>query len=107
MFFVTEDERKVAVLDNAFEADILQQVLQDNEIPALIQSNESLAYGELFQSQRGWGAVFADLQYHEQIRAFLDEIRKGAALPDDFDDNSGDNSDGASEDASDNAERSE
>jgi hypothetical protein len=107
MLFVKEDERKVAVLDNAFEADILRQVLQDNEIPALIQSNESLAYGDLFQSQRGWGAVFADEEYHERILAFLDEIRKGAALPDDFQGDIQDNLGEASGAASDNAERTE
>ncbi len=80
MFFVTPNKHRVDYLENAFEADILRQVLDDCQIPALIQANDSNAYGELFQSQQGWGAVYADEQYHQQIRRFLQEIRQTPSL---------------------------
>ncbi len=76
---VKPNEERAAYLDNSFEADLLRQALQQEGIPALIQSNESNAYGELFQSQQGWGAVYADLAQHEKIRALLKEIRAAAA----------------------------
>lgn len=79
---VKEDGRKAAVLDNPFEADILRQVLAAEGIPARIESYESLAYGELFQAQRGWGAVFAEPELHRRIRELLREIRRGATLDD-------------------------
>lgn len=81
MFFVTPNKQRVDYLENAFEADVLRQVLADNQIPALIQANDSNAYGELFQSQQGWGAVYADEQYHQQIRQLLQEIRQTPPLP--------------------------
>lgn len=74
---VREDPRKAAVLDNAFEADILRQVLAAEGIAVRIESYESLAYGELFQAQRGWGAVFAEPECHKRIRELLQEIRSG------------------------------
>lgn len=77
---IPPNKERAAYLDNAFEADILRQVLADEQIPALIQSNESLAYGELFQSQQGWGAVYAEPAYHERIKRLLAEVR-AAALP--------------------------
>ncbi len=80
---VRENGRKAAVLDNPFEADILRQVLAAEGIVARIESYESLAYGELFQAQRGWGAVFADAEQHGRIRELLQEIRQGATLDDD------------------------
>ncbi len=76
MFFVTPNKQRVDYLENSFEADILRQVLDDYQIPALIRANDSNAYGELFQSQQGWGAVYADEQYHQQIRRLLQEIRQ-------------------------------
>lgn len=77
---IPPNKERAAYLDNAFEADILRQVLADEQIPAHIQSNESLAYGELFQSQQGWGAVFAEPEYHEAIRRLLAEIRAAQPL---------------------------
>lgn len=76
---VKPNEERAAYLDNSFEADLLRQALQQEGIPALIQSNESNAYGELFQSQQGWGAVYADRAQHEKICAILQEIRAAAA----------------------------
>ncbi|HIU10822.1 MAG TPA: DUF2007 domain-containing protein [Candidatus Avidehalobacter gallistercoris] len=76
---VKPNKERVAYLDNSFEADLLRQALQQEGIPALIQSNESNAYGDLFQSQHGWGAVYADLAQHEKIQALLQEIRSAAA----------------------------
>ncbi len=76
---VPPDKERAAYLDNAFEADILRQVLADEQLPAVIRSNDSLAYGELFQSQQGWGAVYAAPKYHAAIQALLAEVR--AAVP--------------------------
>lgn len=77
---VPPNKERAAYLENAFEADVLRQVLADEGIPALIQTNESNAYGELFQSQQGWGAVYAAPAYHAQIQRLLAEVR-AAALP--------------------------
>lgn len=82
---VQEDARKAAVLENAFEADILGQVLAAEGIAARIESYESLAYGGLFQAQRGWGAVFAEPAWHGRIRELLQEIRAAKPLPEDAD----------------------
>ncbi len=74
-----EKLKKITVLNTIFEKDIMQQVLADNDIPAVFRSYEDTAYGELFQSQKGWGSLWAEAQYEEQIQEFLADIRKQQA----------------------------
>lgn len=81
MFFVSPNKQRVDYLENAFEADILRQVLDDHRIPALILSNDSNAYGDLFRIRQGWGAVYAEEQYHQQICRLLQEIRQRPSFP--------------------------
>ena len=75
----TEAWRNIATLENQFEAEILEQVLKDQQIPALFRSYEDLAYGSLYQSQKGWGSIWAPPEYEAEILAFLEEIRAQAA----------------------------
>lgn len=67
---------KIAVLDNTFEADMLTAVLDENRVPHLIRTYEDEAYGTLFQTTKGWGAVLAPEQHREEIKRLLDELRR-------------------------------
>ncbi|MBO8171771.1 MAG: DUF2007 domain-containing protein [Bacillaceae bacterium] len=67
---------RVASLENQMEAQILEEVLRERNIPHLIQSHFDDAYGGLFQFQKGWGVVQAPEQHAEEVRAILAEIRK-------------------------------
>lgn len=67
---------RIAVLDNTFEADMLTAMLDENQIPHLIRTYEDEAYGTLFQTTRGWGAVLAPEKHREEILQLLAELRR-------------------------------
>lgn len=50
---------KIAIIDSLFEAQMLDEILCNQEIPHLLKSYYDTAYDGLFQGQKGWGAVFA------------------------------------------------
>lgn len=70
---------KIKILHTQFEAQLLDSILNEQNIPHLIQSYHDLAYDGIFQVQKGWGAIYARNQDKEVVIQILDEIRKGAA----------------------------
>ena len=69
------DYIKVAVLDNAFEAFLVEQILSDQQIPYVIRSYQDDVYGNLFQVTKGWGAIQAPASFKEQIVQIVQEVR--------------------------------
>jgi len=67
---------KIAVIDNLFEAQILDAVLLERQIPHLLKSYYDSAYDGLFQSQKGWGAVFAPQENEAEILGILAGLRE-------------------------------
>ncbi len=67
---------KVSTLDNEFEAQLLESILQEHEIPHLLQSYHDDAYGNLFQTQKGWGIILAPESSRQEILEILQDIRK-------------------------------
>ena len=49
---------KIAVLENAIEAQLLSSVLTQYEIPHRLRSYHDTAYDGLFQLQKGWGEIY-------------------------------------------------
>jgi hypothetical protein len=66
---------KVAVLDNAFEASLVEQIMTDQQIPYIIKSYEDEVYGTLFQLTRGWAAILAPKSYKEQVMTIVQDVR--------------------------------
>jgi hypothetical protein len=62
-------------LENSVEANLVETVLKQEDIPHFIRSYGDLAYDGLFQFQKGWGCVEAPEEYREKIRAVLAELR--------------------------------
>lgn len=73
-----EDYKKIAVLEDEFEAGLLDSVLCEREIPHRMRSYYDTAYDGLFQSQKGWGYVAAPEQYEAEIREILADLREEA-----------------------------
>lgn len=71
---MTEHE-KIAVIDNEFEAGLLEEILRDQSIPFLLKSFHDTAYDGLFQSQKGWGAIYAPAAFREVILDTLTALR--------------------------------
>ncbi len=66
---------KLAVLESIVEAQILGSILEEENVPHMIQSHHDTAYDGLFQFQKGWGHISAPLSYKADILRILDEIR--------------------------------
>ncbi len=69
-----EPFKKVLVLDNEIQAQRLGGILTERGIPHLLRSYDDLAYGGLFQSQKGWGQIEAPETSHDEVRAILDDL---------------------------------
>jgi hypothetical protein len=67
---------KVAVLDNEIEAQLVDGLLSDRDIPHVMRSYHDSAYDGLFQGAGGWGHIEAPLSFHEQVMRVIEEIRR-------------------------------
>jgi len=66
---------KIATLENAIEAQILQSVLDERQILHRIRSYHDTAYDGLFQMQKGWGVIYAPPENKAEIEEILDSLR--------------------------------
>ena len=73
-----DDYVKIAVLENEIEAQLLESVLNERQIPHRMRSYYDTAYDGLFQTQRGWGNVQAPDTFREEIMEIITDIRGGA-----------------------------
>ena len=65
----------IAVLENIIEAQLIEPVLVEQNIPYRIRSYHDTAYDGLFQFQLGWGVVSAPIEYKKEITEILNDIR--------------------------------
>ncbi|NIW78672.1 MAG: hypothetical protein GWN16_04070 [Calditrichae bacterium] len=72
-----ENFKKVAILENEFEAQVLEDVLKELGIPHYIRSYHDRAYNGIFQNQKGWGHIEAPPEYHDEILSILADLKQG------------------------------
>jgi len=70
---------KIAILENAIEAQLLSSVLTQYEIPHRLRSYHDTAYDGLFQLQKGWGEIYGPDNVRQQVLDALVELRSQAA----------------------------
>jgi hypothetical protein len=73
-----DDYVKVSVLDNEIEAQLLDSILEQRDIPHLMISYHDTAYDGLFQTQKGWGHVSSPSSFKDEILEILGDMRKEA-----------------------------
>jgi len=66
---------KIVVLENTIEAQLIDSILNEQNIPHRIRSFYDTAYDGLFQFQKGWGEVFAPLALKEEILEIIEIVR--------------------------------
>jgi len=66
---------KVAALENTIEAQLIDSILTDQDIPHRIQSYHDTAYDGLFQAQKGWGVLYVPLSNKREALEILDHVR--------------------------------
>ncbi|RJQ64991.1 MAG: hypothetical protein C4530_01385 [Desulfobacteraceae bacterium] len=67
---------KIADLENLIEAQFVESVLKEREIPHRIRSFHDTAYDGLFQFQRGWGEIYAPIDEREEILEVIASNRR-------------------------------
>jgi hypothetical protein len=72
-----EGYERIAVLDNEIEALLIASVLEERNIPHVLESYHDTAYDGLFQTQKGWGVVAAPEAWREEILEIIGDIRRG------------------------------
>jgi hypothetical protein len=73
-----EEFEKIATLENGFEAQVLDSILAERDIPHLMRSYHDTAYDGLYQTLKGWGHVSAPPYHREEIMEILSDLRKEA-----------------------------
>ena len=72
------DYKKIAVLEDEFEAGLLDSVLSERAIPHRMTSYYDTALDGLFQTQKGWGYVAAPERYEAEVTEILADLREEA-----------------------------
>ncbi len=70
-----DEFRKIVVLDNMIEAQILDSMLDEQKIPHMMKTYHDSAYDGLFQASKGWGHVEAPERYRPEILTILKDLR--------------------------------
>jgi len=64
-----DEYKKIVVLDNEIEAQLMDSILTERNIPHRMKSYHDSAYDGIFQTQKGWGHIEAPLRYKGEIIA--------------------------------------
>ena len=63
---------KILVFNNQIEAMLLDELLNEKNIPHLIRTYHDSAYDGLWQTQSGWGHIEAPEEHREEIIKLYD-----------------------------------
>ena len=69
-----EEFKKILILENEIEAQLLDSVLNERGIPHRIRSFHDSAYDGIYQAQKGWGRVEAPLEHKEEILSIYQDL---------------------------------
>lgn len=70
---------RIATLDNMVEAQILDSILTQQNIPHAIQSFHDATDDGILQAQQGWGCISAPAHFQKKIIFLLSDLRKNAS----------------------------
>jgi hypothetical protein len=65
---------KILDFNNEFEAKLMDEILNDKNIPHLIRSYHDSAYDGLWQMQSSWGNIEAPEEYRDEIQQVYDQM---------------------------------
>jgi len=63
-------------LENEVEAELVDGLLSDQDIPHVMRSYHDSAYDGLFQGSGAWGHIEAPRSFYEHVRRVIEEIRR-------------------------------
>jgi hypothetical protein len=69
------DYIKISVLENTIEAQLIDSILNEKNIPHRMRSFHDTAYDGLFQFQKGWGELYAPSKLKDEILEIIENVR--------------------------------
>jgi hypothetical protein len=69
-----ENPEKILVLNNEFEAELIEEILKDRNIPHFIRTFHDSAYDGLWEAKSGWGHLMAPPEYKDEILKIYSEM---------------------------------
>lgn len=66
---------KIAVLENAIEAQLIGSILDQRGILHRLRSYYDTAYDGLFQMQKGWGKLYASQSHRQEVLRVIEDVR--------------------------------
>jgi hypothetical protein len=76
---------KISNLENSIEAQLLESILIERNIPHKFRSFYDTAYDGLFQFQKGWGEILAPEGFPKAVMDILGSLRSNTAADHDPD----------------------
>jgi hypothetical protein len=67
---------RILVLQNEIEAELLHEILEENNIPHMVRSFHDTAYDGMWQTETCWGFLDADEENKEEILRLYSEMSK-------------------------------
>ena len=65
---------KILILNNEIEANLIDGLLKERDIPHLIRSYHDSAYDGLWQYHAGWGQLDAPEEFKDEILKIFNEM---------------------------------
>ena len=72
---------KILILENEIEAQLMDSILAERDIPHRIRSYHDSAYNGIYQVQKGWGRIDAPERYKEEILSIYRDLPLQNQIP--------------------------
>ncbi len=66
---------KVSTLENRFEAELIRDALEKEQIPTMIRSFHDTAYNGIYILQKGWGNVLVPEEFREKAEKIINALK--------------------------------
>ncbi|HIG27284.1 MAG TPA: hypothetical protein EYQ50_05610 [Verrucomicrobiales bacterium] len=71
-----DEVKKIVVLDSEIQAELIDSILNDRNIPHVMRTYHDSAYDGLFQAGQGWGHIEAEEKHREEIVTIFKDVKK-------------------------------
>jgi hypothetical protein len=74
---------KVETIENPFEADVIKNALEKEQIPVMVRSFHDTAYDGIFIPQKGWGLVMVPEDHKARAQEIIAALKSSFKNDDD------------------------
>jgi len=74
---------KVETIENQFEADVIKNALENEQIPVMVRGFHDTAYDGIYIPQKGWGIVLVPEEHKEKAREIIAALKSSFKNNDD------------------------